>query len=165
MKLEEAAKYVEEQLKECSMDCDCECSMESEGGELPAFVMTDEEPGESEGQEMPWGSEFGKPTSDRGIIDPNQMNEGYTPYRSVYLTEENPCAAPASYSPSAAAKFGPSKGCITKDGKPGKFAPGYRPDPKKGFVKVDPNAMKTGGTKGADDDISEQQHWTGQPKH
>lgn len=164
MKLDEAMKQIEEQLKECAIDCDCECSMGDEEMEDGKELMFSDEGGEE--REVAYDVPAGRPTSERGTIDPNQMNEGYVPYQSVYkMMEENPCQAPASYSPSAAAKFGPSKGCVTKEGKPGKFAPGYRPDPKKGFVKVDPNAMKTGGTKGADDDISETQHWSGQPKH
>lgn len=125
-----ALRLVESYLRECAhAQYECEC-------------YADEEP-----------EIHGSDDMNRGFSPEPESFEPYermTPVEENFeMDEENPCEQGASYSPSKHGCFDNIKGTKAK------LKPGYRLDPKKGFVKTSDD--KTVGR-----NTTETEHWHGQ---
>jgi hypothetical protein len=136
MRETELLRLIEGYIKECTdLECECECS--NEDGDEQGF-------------------------QDEPIVKDEEI-ESYVPYMrmtpsssmeedlssSQELDEENPCEQGASYNMSRHGCFDNIKGSKAR------FKPGYRPDAKKGFVKVSDTKTVAPG-------VSETEHWHGQ---
>jgi hypothetical protein len=138
MKETELLRLIEGYIEECTnLECECECSgdedieVSDEGYEEP--VVKDEEIESF----VPY----------MRVTPSTSMEEDLS--SSQELDEENPCEQGASYNMSRHGCFDNIKGTKAR------FKPGYRPDAKKGFVKVSDTKTVAPG-------VSETEHWHGQ---
>ena len=131
MKETEILRMIEGYIKECTdLECECECS--DEGAEIEG-----------------WDEPIVKDDEIEAYVPYMRMTPSTSMEEDFEMDEENPCEQGASYNMSRHGCFDNIKGTKAR------FKPGYRPDAKKGFVKVS-------DTKSIAPGVSETEHWHGQ---